>query len=384
MLRDRRNRRPVGRRPSAMREGAKKSLNSYTVMRENYKAYKKAQTGSDVLTAREIKAMREAIKEANANGEVLKECILNDVNTAIANLKKYKEAKTGESRLTYKEVKSLREAVDAANKKGIKLNEADAGFADPNAGAMGADPNAAGRACSPDVQSQIQQLLSQVQALATAAGVQVNDLGGNPQADVPPVDGQAPAADAAQPQPMMEAIEKYRKEHGKITEEAMIDIKKSLNEKLTESEKLSDRIAMRQAKLDMLNEGFEGDFADAYLSHLTEKGAGKAGNTANPINSIPSPDALARGYADGPAAKEMKPAKTWPTKEYNDAPLQGSGTKQKKMKESEEGCQNCGENTDEDKKLEESAVTDKYLDNYFNKKLDFSALKEAMQKGILG
>ena len=298
---------------------------------------------------------------------------LNNFETVLDNFKAHKLAKLGESKVTYKEVRMLREAVNEANKKGVKLAEADENFqapaADPNAAApaTGAAPAAGG--VSPDVQTQIQSLLSQVQALAQAAGVNTADFAADPNANVPAVDGMATADAAAAPAadpnaPLMEAVAKVRKENdGKCDEAHFAEVKAQFGKALVESLGATrDRIAMRSAKLDTLNENFEGDFASAYFNNVGLKEA------ISPIAGIPSEKEVAKGTADAAngLAKELKTPVAWPDHQITGAPLQGAGAKQQKVKESV------------------SATTEAYLDNYFGAKLSMDTIRESMQRGLLG
>jgi hypothetical protein len=301
---------------------------------------------------------------------------LNDFNTLVENFRAHKKARLGESTVTYKEIKMLREACDKANRLGRKLAEADANF---DAGAQqqpaaGADPNAAatGGAVSPDVQSQIQNLLSQVQSLAQAAGVQTADFGADPNANLPAVDGMGTADAAAQQQPaadpnapLMEAVAKIRKENGgKCDEENFAAAKAKFGKTLVESIGLTrDRIAMRSAKLDTLNEGYKGDFASAYFANVGLKEA------TSPIMGIPSEKEIAHGTADAAKglAKELKTPVAWPDHQITGAPIQGEGAKQQKVKESTS-----------------SSVTDAYVENFYAPKLSLDTIRESMKTGLLG
>lgn len=375
-----------------MRITRDKRLNDPKVVLANYRKYKEAKTGKSYVTTEEKKAILKECLKADKRGEQLKEAIatsddnkpsyvrenktLNNFDVVLTNFKKHKQAKLGESKVTYKEIKMLREAVDKANHRGIRLPEADENFQapapqDPNMAA--ADPNAAagGTAVSPDVQSQIQSLLSQVQALAQAAGVQSADLTGDPNANVPAVDGMgadpnaaAPAtADAAQA-PMMEAVSKARKaNNGKCDEDEFLKIRAKYGKALVEKVgQTRDRIALRAAKLETLNEKYEGDFASAYFENVGLKEA------TSPIDGIPSEKELAKGTADakGGLAKELKTPVAWPDHQITGAPLQGDGAKQQKVKEST------------------SSVTDAYVENFYAPKLSLDNIRESMKSGLLG
>lgn len=359
-------------------------MKSFRQIKEGYLAYKESKGMEPTMTKKEALRLYEGYQKMLSEKQTLNESTkngeeLNDIAVVIANYKKVKEARLGTSKVTYKEVKKLREAVEDANKKGVRMIEADQNFAagatDPNA-APAADPNAdpnaaAGGAVSPDVQSQIQALLQQVQTLATAAGVQLNDFGGDPNADMPPVDGTQPqTADAAAPAadtpqaPMMEAVAAIRKNGQKCDEAAFTKIKAELGQKFVESiGSTKDRIAMRSAKLECMNESFTGDFAGAYFTAVGLKEA------ISPTEGIPSEKEVAKGTCDakGGLAKELKTPVAWPDHQISTAPLQGEGAKQQKVKESSA-----------------SPVTDKYVENFFGEKLSFEAIRESMKTGLLG
>lgn len=284
---------------------------------------------------------------------------LNDLSVVIANYKKVKEVRLGTNKLTYKEIKKLRDAVDRANRHGRKLREADQNF-------DAASQAPAAGAVSPDIQSQIQSLLSQVQSLAASAGVQVNSLDADPSADIPAVEGQQPSANvdaAAQPQqqPVLEAVNKVRKaNNGKCDEKSFMAIHESFKKDLTSKYGATkDRIALRSAKLDCMNESFNGDFASAYFSSIGLKEA------VSPIEGVPAEGAVAKGTVDakGKLASELHTPVAWPSHQVSGAPLQGEGAKQQKVKESVE-----------------SDVDDIYVDNFYAEKLSFDKIKESIQK----
>lgn len=290
---------------------------------------------------------------------------LNELSVVIANYKKVKEARLGTNKLTYKEIKTLRDAVDRANRQGRKLREADQNFdAASQAPAAGGAPDAAG-AVSPDIQSQIQSLLSQVQSLAASAGVQVNTLDADPSADIPAVEGQQPSANvdaAAQPQqPVLEAVNKVRKvNNGKCDEKSFMAIHESFKKDLTSKYGATkDRIALRSAKLDCMNESFNGDFASAYFNSIGLKEA------TSPIEGVPAEGAVAKGTVDakGKLASELHTPVAWPAHQISGAPLQGEGARQQKVKESVE-----------------SDVDDTYVDNFYAEKLSFDKIKESIQR----
>lgn len=375
--------------------------NSLVRVYENYKLYKEARTGSSKVSREEFESLREAVRDANRHGETLRESTngfsnrlkeevaemsrnrirenesetsekqqpLNSLKTVVANYKAHKMERIGESRVSYREVRALREAVAEANRRGIRLPEADENF---NAGgaadaaapapAAGGDPNAAaGAQVSPEVQAlqgQVQSLLDGINSLAQSVGINQDagaDLGANPDANVPPVEGQDPNAALA------EAVIATRAKYGSCDEGMFLKIKSRYGKSLVESIGLTrDRIAMRAAKLDSLNEAYKGDFASAYFRALGLKEA------TTPIESIPSLKDIEKGTADakGGLAKELHTPVAWPDHQITGAPIQGEGAKQQKVKE--------------------SSVTDKYVEDFYAPKLSLDMIRESMKSGLLG
>src|SRR5574344_79613 len=339
---------------------------------------------------------------------------LNDFLVVWENLKKYKEATLGEA-ATYRDACKLREAVKAANEKGIFLKEAEIPTSEkphiheaevPGAAPAAAPvsptapaPEAATPAVSPDVQQQISALQAALDALKAAAGIEVNEFGSDPASDVGAVTGQNPegVADAAA-QPVMEAFDAIRANGKKIDEATFKNIMAEKGAALIE--KYGDRenrIAYRAAKLDIMNEHYKGDLGKAYLTHL-----GVLQESKDDWDHIPSEEELAKGYASGPAAKEIKPAKTWPTKDIPASETKGlkesEGKKEEETKEEPKKEEKAEETKTEEKKVEESVetktetptkiseseVTTRYVESYFAPKLDFKSLKESMKTGVLG
>lgn len=288
---------------------------------------------------------------------------LNDIDVVIANYKKVKESKLGTSKVTYKEIKTLRDAVNRANRLGRKLKEADPNMLqqDPNAAAQTNDAGAV----SPDIQSQIQTLLQQVQDLATSAGVQLSDLNANPEADVPPVAGTQQTVDAAQSQqPVVEAVNKIRAaNNGKCDEKNFMAVRESFKKDLVKKfGATKDRIAVRSAKLDCMNESYKGDFASAYFKSIGLKEA------ISPIEGVPAEGAVAKGTVDakGKLASELHTPVAWPDHQISGAALQGEGARQQKVKESVS-----------------SDVDDTYVENFYADKLSFDNIRKSMKSGIL-
>lgn len=351
---------------------------------------------------------------------------LNDFKVVWENFKKYKEATLGEA-ATYRDACKLREAVKAANAKGIflkeaeiptsekphiqenaeetkvqesteKVTEAEVPGAAPAAAPVEPAPAPEGAApaastVSPEVQQQITQLQAALDALKASAGIEVNEFGSAPTADVGAVTGQNTegVADAAA-QPVMEAFDAIRANGEKIDEatfkNVMAEKGAALIEKYGDRE---NRIAYRAAKLDVMNEHYKGDLGKAYLTHL-----GVLQESKDDWDHIPSEEELAKGYASGPAAKEIKPAKTWPTKDIPASETKGLKESEEKKEEEPKEEEKKEEAKTEEKKVEESVkteapakiseseVTNRYVESYFAPKLDFKSLKESMKTGLLG
>lgn len=348
-------------------------MNSLKEAYMNYKQYKYERTGSRRVSSNEFRALAEAVKKANRRGVRLEEASpsfrsrlresgnreLNDLDIVVRNYRLTKKARLGESSVSYREVRALREAVEAANRRGVRLPEATLAFGrrireeeaaaadaaqgqmDPStAGAPIADPNDP-NAVAQTAKTAIDQL-TQLAAGGSAAGQPFDQ---NQQAG-------APAAGQA---PMQEACRRYRRRYGKIDEATFLKIKANYGRDLVESIGLTrDRIAMRAAKLDTLNENYKGDFASAYFNALGLK------ESKSPIEGIPSVDAICKGTADAPngLAKELHTPVAWP-----DHNIKGEGVRQK-------------EST--------SSVTDKYVEEFYAPKLSLDMIRESMKSGLLG
>jgi len=267
-----------------------------------------------------------------------------------------------------------------------------AGGMDPNA--MGADPNAMAGGMDPAadpmaMQGAIEQAAAALQPF-TQAGA--NPMGADPMAGQPPVDGMPPdpAMAGGDPAamggaPMMEMINNYKqwkqenKGTSKLTEAEFTMLKEEAakrapKQKLSKYEEIKSRIAERQAKIAALQEGFLDIPSTAEMGTLTTKAT--PSNSDNPDNAtspdpipVPSPQQLAGGYSSGRAAGETKPGKTWPTKATGKeagGALQGAGATQTKVKESVK------------------TVTDVYVEQFMEPKLNFDSIKNSMKKGLLG
>lgn len=375
-------------------EKTEKPLNDFKVVWENFKKYKEATLG-EAATYRDACKLREAVKAANAKGIFLKEAEIPTSEKPHIQ-ENAEEPKTEETRVqeSTEKVEETTEKVTEAEVPGA----APAAPVEPAPAPEGAAP-AAAPIVSPDVQQQISALQAALDALKASAGIEVNEFGSAPASDVGAVTGQNPegVADAAA-QPVMEAFDAIRASGEKIDEatfkNVMAEKGAALIEKYGDRE---NRIAYRAAKLDVMNEHYKGDLGKAYLTHL-----GVLQESKDDWDHIPSEEELAKGYASGPAAKEIKPAKTWPTKDIPASETKGlkesEEKKEEEAKEEPKKEEKAEETKTEEKKVEESTetktetpakiseseVTNRYVESYFAPKLDFKSLKESMKTGLLG
>lgn len=375
-------------------EKTEKPLNDFKVVWKNFKKYKEATLG-EAATYRDACKLREAVKAANAKGIFLKEAEIPTSEKPHIQ-ENAEEPKTEETKVqeSTEKVEETTEKVTEAEVPGA----APAAPVEPAPVPEGAAP-AAAPTVSPDVQQQISALQAALDALKASAGIEVNEFGSAPASDVGAVTGQNPegVADAAA-QPVMEAFDAIRASGEKIDEatfkNVMAEKGAALIEKYGDRE---NRIAYRAAKLDVMNEHYKGDLGKAYLTHL-----GVLQESKDDWDHIPSEEELAKGYASGPAAKEIKPAKTWPTKDIPASETKGlkesEEKKEEEAKEEPKKEEKAEETKTEEKKVEESTetktetpakiseseVTNRYVESYFAPKLDFKSLKESMKTGLLG
>lgn len=394
-----------------------KPLNDFKVVWANFKKYKEATLG-EAATYRDACKLREAVNAANAKGIFLKEAeipsnekphiqeseeapkeeptkVQENVETPkTENAEAQKVQESTEAPAT--EPEKVQESTKKVEESTEKVQEAEVPGVAPAAPAAAPAPEgaapAAAPAVSPDVQQQISALQAALDALKASAGIEVNEFGSAPASDVGAVTGQNPegVADAAA-QPVMEAFEAIRSEGNKIDEatfkNVMAEKGAALIEKYGDRE---NRIAYRAAKLDVMNEHYKGDLGKAYLTHL-----GVLQESKDDWDYVPSAEELAKGYASGPAAKEIKPAKTWPTKDIPASETKGLKESEEKKEEekkeekkeepkAEEKPTEKVEESVETPKYSESEVTNRYVESYFAPKLDFKSLKESMKTGLLG
>ena len=239
---------------------------SFAKVLKEYAAFKEAKTGNSRVTADEIHALKENFdkKTKEPAKPVKKATKAEEFRTALKEYAQFKKVKTGDTnaKVTAAEYDTIREAIFGKKSVGDKLNEAIAAVkagraalreGDINAAANMAgqaqdalagipDPNAPAANVDPAIAQQITDVKTAVDALATAAGVgPAVDLGADPNAGVPPVDGQ-PAAGAAPADP--NAVSMPESRAGKLDLNA-----------------IRERIAQRKAEL---NEGKAASAANPY------------------------------------------------------------------------------------------------------------------------
>lgn len=254
---------------------------SFAEVLKEYAAFKEAKTGNAKVTAEEIHVLKEnfagKVKESTESTESTKPAEpakkvtkAEEFRTALKEYAEFKKVKTGDAdaKVTAAEYDTIREAIFGKKTVNDKLNEAIAavkagrealregdvnaaatmagqaqdalaGVPDPNAAV---DPNAPAANVDPAIAQQITDVKTAVDALATAAGVgPAVDLGADPNAGVPPVDGQ-PAAGVAPADP--NAAPMPESTEGKLDLNA-----------------IRERIAQRKAEL---NEGKAASAANPY------------------------------------------------------------------------------------------------------------------------
>ena len=280
---------------------------SFAEVIKEYAAFKEAKTGSARVTAGEIHALKEGLagKTTMSAKPTKKVTKAEEFRTALKEYAEFKKVKTGDAdaKVTAAEYDTIREAIFGKKTVSDKLNEAIAAVkagraalreGDINAAANMAgqaqdalagvpDPNAPAANVDPAIAQQITDVKTAVDALATAAGVgPAVDLGADPNAGVPPVDGQPAAGTApADPNaaPMPESTE------GKLDLNA-----------------IRERIAQRKAEL---NEGKAASAANPYAvkdltptakqpDHIETKNPGVEDNVSQ-LAKIPTAKQLLTG-----------------------------------------------------------------------------------------
>lgn len=350
----------AGKKPALNESKDEVKVNSLQEAMNAMRAWKKANVGTSVLTEAEIAGVKKAyLAEAKAKKptskyvEALKEYKAYKVNERHDNspitesekaaikaqlredviMEKITEAKklvrTAQRKL---EEGDMMGAAGAVQDAGAAVN----GIGDP---AMGAGPNAAGAApATPlpqNVVDEIQTIKTSVDALAQEAGIESPvDLGANAAAGVPGAMDTTAPADPNMAGGMMES--------------------------LTSTEQ---RIRAREARI---AEGAIGADKGGKVPEPPVPQCSTGGNLETNAEEVKAGTVqqLLNGYATGPAAKEMAPAKRWPTKPIK-APMD------KKLGNIDEACENCEDENKEE--LEESnSWANRHVENAMKPKFDWN------------
>ena len=334
-----------------------------------YSAWKKENKGTARITEREFNNIKKAFYEENKKPTEPKTPAKKPSKyvEALRSYRKYKveemhdnspitESEKAAIKAQLKEdlvMEKITEAKKLVRKAQMKLEEGDMlgaagavqGAGDAiNAAApaadTNADPNATPATPLPqNVVDEIQNIKTSVDALAQEAGIESPvDLGANAAAGVPgAMDTTAPADMNAPANGMMESKE------------------------LSATEK---RIAERAKRI---SEGAVGaDKGKVPEPPIPQCSTG--GNLESNKEEVQpgTVQQLLNGYASGPAAAEIKPAKRWPTKPIN-APVD------KKLGNIEEACEDQNEEaTKEELKESEESWAEKHIQNYNKPKFDWN------------
>ena len=221
----------------------------------------------------------------------------------------------------------MMDAGAAVQNAGAAVQAADAGV--QNFGAVAGDP--AATPLPQNIVDEIAAIKQSVDTLAAEAGIQSPlDLGADPNAGVPATTGVADpnaVVDSNAAQPLPESTDSI--------------------------EKIKARLEEREAKLEEGKYFVDGTTAeaDAVAKNKNLEKQDFHVDKSNPseeLVKIPSTNALLKGTATGPAAKEMKPADQWPTEKIADVSME------KKLGNIEESQEPSKEEDTLTKKVKES------------------------------
>lgn len=318
-------------------------------------------------------------------------------------LQAFREGRVDTPKLTLKDLSLLKGLCERATQRGIILKEATenlttempaaqgqdvTGQMDPNAGmdtAMG-DPNAQQPALSQEeLQATIQSLLAQVQTLAQQAGVPTTEMQADPNAQIAPdmsaqgdPNADVNAAGAAQEPALAETCKIWHREHPgeAMSESTFKDIKHRIDERDNHLETFKERMAMRNASNKVLQSKLEEsgvqDYARAYFDFIGQStGAAARAHVAekpqDPNMNYTSTSAMAKGTVVGePGSKKAK--------------INWNGLKTPRTTKGT-GPEMPGANP---KNAIHESVTEKYLREAAEPKLNFDEISAQFNKGLLG
>jgi hypothetical protein len=221
----------------------------------------------------------------------------------------------------------MMDAGAAVQNAGAAVQAADAGVQD--FGAVAGDP--AATPLPQNIVDEIAAIKQSVDTLAAEAGIQSPlDLGADPNAGVPATTGVADPNAVVDPnaaQPLPESEDSIAKIQARLEERAA---------KLEEGKYFVDGTT---AEADAIAKNKNLEKQDFHVDKS---------NPSEELVKIPSTNALLKGTATGPAAKEMKPADQWPTEKIADVSME------KKLGNIEESQEPAKEEDPVTKKVQES------------------------------
>jgi hypothetical protein len=221
----------------------------------------------------------------------------------------------------------MMDAGAAVQNAGAAVQAADAGVQD--FGAVAGDP--AATPLPQNIVDEIVAIKQSVDTLAAEAGIQSPlDLGADPNAGVPATTGVADPNAVVDPnaaQPLPESEDSIAKIQARLEERAA---------KLEEGKYFVDGTT---AEADAIAKNKNLEKQDFHVDKS---------NPSEELVKIPSTNALLKGTATGPAAKEMKPADQWPTEKIADVSME------KKLGNIEESQEPAKEEDPVTKKVQES------------------------------
>ncbi len=338
-------------------------VNSLKEALEGMSAWKKENVGTSKLTEAEVAAVKKAYFEEK-NAKIV--APTKKPSKYVEALRAYRKYKIEEMKDNSPLTESEKEAIKAKLKEDavidkiteakklirvaeMKLEEGDMmgaagavqGAGDAINGAVPpADPNAAAPATPlpQNVVDEIQNIKTSVDALAQEAGIESPvDLGADAAAGVPGAMDTTAPADPNMAGGMMESKE------------------------LSATEK---RIAERAKRLE---EGAVGANKGTRVPEPPIPQNSTGGNLESNKEEVQpgTVQQLLNGYASGPAAAEIKPAKRWPTKPIN-APVD------KKLGNIEENCEEKNEDENKEELKESNSWADRHIEEYNKPKFDWN------------
>lgn len=227
----------------------------------------------------------------------------------------------------------MMDAGAAVQNAGAAVQAADAGVQD--FGAVAGDP--AATPLPQNIVDEIAAIKQSVDTLAAEAGIQSPlDLGADPNAGVPATTGVADPNAVVDPnaaQPLPESEDSIAKIQARLEERAA---------KLEEGKYFVDGTT---AEADAIAKNKNLEKQDFHVDKS---------NPSEELVKIPSTNALLKGTATGPAAKEMKPADQWPTEKIADVSMEKKlgNIEESQETKTDENAETKTENLNENKEVD--------------------------------